>query len=262
MGEDLGLKEAVSMALGGMIGGGIYAVLGVVAQITFSAIWLAFLLAGIVAMCAGYSYHKLNTLTDNRGGSVTFVQCYIENTTLAGMTGWTLLFGYIGSMAMYAFAFGEFTAAFTIVPAAVGGMPTRPLTSVLAVAGFAGLNLIGARTSGTVENALVALKIGILVLFGVLGIVYAGEFSPVSFDSGLGQLSGGGPLVAAAISFVAFQGWQLLYYDQESIKDPANTIRRAVYISIPVAVAIYILVGMVTVTLVPEALTARPHVAL
>lgn len=62
MGQALGLKEAVAMALGGMIGGGIYTVLGVVTQITGAATWVAFLLAGIVAACAAYSYTKLNAL--------------------------------------------------------------------------------------------------------------------------------------------------------------------------------------------------------
>jgi len=262
MGESLGLKEAVSMALGGMIGGGIYAVLGVVAQISMSAIWVAFLAAGVVAMCAGYSFNALNGLTDNRGGSVTFVQCYLGNSTVAGVVGWTLLFGYVGSMAMYAFAFGEFTAAFDVVPKVVAGVPVRPLVSVLAVAGFVGLNLLGARTTGAAENVLVALKVTILVAFGVLGLVYAFGSGGVSFDYGAGHLRGFGPVVAAAISFVAFQGWQLLYYDQESIEDPVDTIRKAVYVSIPVAVVIYVLVGMVTVTLVPQALASHPHVAL
>jgi amino acid transporter len=260
--ENLGLKEAVSMALGGMIGGGIYAVLGVVAQITMAAIWVAFLVAGIVAMAAGYSFNTLNSLTDNQGGSVTFVQCYLGNSTVAGMVGWTLLFGYIGSMAMYAFAFGEFTVAFEPIPESIAGVPVRPLVSVLAVVAFVGLNLLGARTIGVAENILVALKIGILLVFGLLGVVYAVGVSGRPVTVGVARLGGFGPVVAAAISFVAFQGWQLLFYDQESIEDPVDTIRTAVYISIPVAVVIYILVGMVTVNLVPEALTSRPHVAL
>lgn len=262
MADSFGLKEAISMALGGMIGGGIYAVLGVVARITMSTIWLAFLAAGIVAMCAGYSFNKLNSLTENQGGTVTFIQCYLGNSTVAGIAGWTLLFGYIGSMAMYAFAFGEFTAAFDIIPASIVGFPARPVVSVLVVAGFVGVNLLGSRTTGTAENILVALKIGVLVVFGILGLVYGIGFSGIQFEYGVQQLDWFNPLMAAAISFVAFQGWQLLYYDQESIENPVETIRTAVYISIPAAVVIYVLVGVVTVNLVPQALTSNPHVAL
>ena len=106
--ESLGLTEAVSIALGGMIGGGIFAVLGVVAQLVRGATWAAFVLAGVVALCAAYSFNALNAVSDGQGGAVTFVQSFTGNSTAAGMVGWTLLFGYIGSMAMYAFAFGQF----------------------------------------------------------------------------------------------------------------------------------------------------------
>mgnify|MGYP000586772261 CR=1 FL=1 len=262
MGEtELGLTAAVSIALGGMIGGGIYAVMGVVAKITMTATWAAFVLAGVVALCAGYSYNVLNERSDDRGGSVSFVQCYLGNSTLAGMVGWTLLFGYIGSMAMYAFAFAEFAITLGL-PASLAGLPTRPVVSVLAIAGFVGLNLLGARSTGMAENVLVALKVAILVAFGILGLVYATGYSSAPLEFGFGRLAGVSPLVAAAISFVAFQGWQLLFYDQGSIENPTETIRKAVYISIPVAVAVYVLVGVVTVNLVPDALTSHPHVAL
>jgi len=259
--SELGLTESVAIALGGMIGGGIYAVLGVVAGITRAATWAAFVLAGVVALGAGYSYNRLNADSESRGGSVTFVQGYLGNSTLAGMVGWTLLVGYIGSMAMYAFAFAEFAIALGL-PASVVGVPVRPVVSVLAVAAFVGLNLLGARSTGMAESLLVSVKIAILVGFGALGLVYAFTYSSEPVALAVGRLTTPGPIVAAAISFVAFQGWQLLFYDQERIADPVETIRNAVYISIPVAVAVYVLVGVVTVTLAPQALTTHPHVAL
>ncbi|QLH77333.1 amino acid permease [Halosimplex rubrum] len=262
--EQLGLTESVSMALGGMIGGGIYAVLGVVTGITGPATWVSFCLAGVVAACAGYSYNALNDVDDeNQGGSVSFVQSFVGNSTLAGMAGWTLLFGYVGSMAMYAFAFGEFTVALGGVPDSVGAVPLRPVVSVAAVAGFVGLNLLGAQATGSAENVLVAAKVGVLVAFGVGGIAYVALGSDgATLSLGFSRLTSFGPVVAAAVSFVAFQGWQLLFYDQESIENPVETIRKAVYVSIPVAVLIYGMVAVVTIALAPEALRSHPHTAL
>ncbi|MEE6211255.1 APC family permease [Salarchaeum sp. III] len=262
MSGEFGLKESVSMALGGMIGGGIYAVLGVVANIAMFATWFGFVAAGVVAVCAGYSYNKLNALGDQRGGSVSFVQEFVGNSTLAGMLGWSLLFGYIGSMAMYAFAFAEFTTAFNAVPDSYAGFSLRPVISVLSIALFVALNVAGARITGSAENVLVAAKVAILVAFGVWGLAYLGPVSPQSVSLGFSHLTGVTPLVAAAISFVAFQGWQLLFYDQERIGDPVDTIRRAVYISIPAAVAIYVMVAVVTTNLAPQAIQHHPHVAL
>ncbi|WP_247729048.1 APC family permease [Halovivax limisalsi] len=261
-----GLTEAVSIALGGMIGGGIYAVLGVVAEITHAATWFAFVLAGIVTSCAAYSYVRLNELVgsegDGGGGSVTFVQSFTGNSTLAGMIGWTLLFGYVGSMAMYAFAFAEFSVTLPAVPESIGGLALRPFVSVLVVAGFVALNLLGARATGSAENVLTSVKVLVLVAFGLAGVGYALTVSSDPVSVGASRFTTVSPIVAAAVSFVAFQGWQLLFYDQESVVDPLETIPKAIALSIPAAVSIYVLVAVVTYNLAPEAVQTNPHTAL
>ncbi|GGL32395.1 amino acid transporter [Halarchaeum grantii] len=254
MSDRLGLPSAVSIALGGMIGGGIFSVLGVVAKLAGARTWLAFVVAGVVALCAGYSYTALNAVSGRTGGSVTFVQRYTDNTTVAGMVGWTLLFGYVGSMAMYAYAFGEYTVGVLGLRDVLGAL-ARPLVSALAVAGFVALNRMGARATGTAENALVAAKMLVLLGFGVLAAVYGSAHG--GLDYGVGGSLGTAPVVAAAVSFVAFQGWQLLFYDRSSIADPDTTIPRAVYVAIPVAVLTYVLVGVTTTSLLTPAQIAQ-----
>ncbi|WP_435181808.1 APC family permease [Halorussus sp. AFM4] len=265
-GGDLGLTGAVSMALGGMIGGGIYAVLGVVVKVTGALAWLSFVLAGIVALCAGYSYIKLNQLSNPEGASPTYLEWFADSSTLAGMAGWTLLFGYVGSMAMYAYAFGSYAVDMLHVEQ-VFGLPLRALLSLGIVGVFVGLNLVGVEESGWVEVVLVVVKIAVLVGFVVFGLWYA-------FTSGAGTATGGAlqlglgsigfaPIMAAAMSFVAFQGWQLLMYSQGTIEDHSDTNPTAIYISIPSAVAIYIGVAVVTTSIVGVSLVSRhPEVAL
>ncbi|GGN14017.1 APC family permease [Halarchaeum nitratireducens] len=254
MSDRLGMPSAVSIALGGMIGGGIFSVLGVVARIAGTRTWLAFVVAGVVALCAGYSYNRLNAVSDRTGASVTFVQRYTNNTTIAGMVGWTLLFGYIGSMAMYAYAFGEYSVGLLGLRETLGGL-ARPLVSALAVVGFVALNRMGARATGTAENVLVAAKMAVLLGFGVLAAVYGHANGLLDF--GITGAATVAPVVAAGVSFVAFQGWQLLFYDRESIADPETTIPRAVYVAVPVAVATYVLVGVTTTSLLTPAQIAQ-----
>ncbi len=259
--ESLGLTEGVSIALGGMIGGGIFAVLGVVAQMARGATWSAFVLAGIVALCAAYSFNVLNELSDGQGGAVTFFQSFLENSTLAGMAGWSLLFGYIGSMAMYAYAFGSFTVGFQIVPDVIAGYPVRPIISVLVIVAFVGLNIIGAQATGAVENILVGVKVVILLAFGIGGLYYGIETKQLEY--GFSRLASFSPIMAAGVSFVAFQGWQLLFYDQERFENPVETIRKAVYISILGAVGLYIIVAITTVSLAPlNVIESHPERAL
>jgi amino acid transporter len=243
-----------------MIGGGIFAALGVVAQITHAATWIAFVLAGVVAFCAAYSYNALNAIKEGPGGGVTFVRQFHGSTTLAGMVGWTLLFGYIGSMAMYAYAFGSYFVGLAAVPDPAG-IPLRPLTSVTIVAAFVGLNYLGARATGSAESVLVGVKVAILLLFGLWGLYYGSQHGELEF--GLDGAASFGPIMAAAVSFVAFQGWQLLFYDQERIDNPAKTIKRAVYISIPAAVFIYVIIAVTTLSLAPpHAVRTHPERAL
>lgn len=248
------------MALGGMIGGGIYSAFGIVVAIAGRAAWFAFLIAGAVAMCAGYSYVKLNKLTEEQGGAPTYLRDTIGNSTLSGMVGWSLLFGYIGSMALYAYAFAGFFAEM------VGrlhymGVPLSKLVSVLLIAAFVGLNLLGASETGKAEDVLTFFKVLVIGVFGFWGVWFA--FTGETLELGTGQLLSVSPIMAAAMSFVAFQGWQLLMYDQSQFANPTEDISKAIYISIPVATLLYIVVALTTVSLLPLSVIAvSPEVSL
>jgi amino acid transporter len=252
----IGLTESVSLAIGGMVGGGIFAVLGVVAVTAGTLSWFAFLVSGIVAACAGYSFVRLNDLTDLQAGPITYVEQFTGKTTLAGMTGWTFIIGYVGTMSLYAHAFGGyFTELVGLSSVPVVGVPLRPAITLAVVAGFVGLNLLGARASGRMEDVLVGLKILILVGFGAGGLSYG--YATGKLTLGVENLSIG-PLVAGAIAFVAFEGWELLAFDQDSIRNPKETVRRAIFISIGFATVLYMLVAVVTTNLVAPS-TIQQH---
>ncbi|RBI63189.1 cationic amino acid transporter [halophilic archaeon] len=259
MGEQLGLKEAVAMALGGMIGGGIYSAFGIVVAVSGKIAWLAFAIAGFVAMCAGYSYVQLNELTSDKGGAPTYIEEVVDNSTVAGMTGWTLLFGYIGSMALYAYAFSSF---FTEMLGRLHymGVSLPKIVSVLLIAAFVGLNLMGASKTGKAEDVLTFFKILVIGVFGVWGVWYSFNVQKLTFGFSAVSFS---PIVGAAMSFVAFQGWQLLMYDQSQFENPVENIRKAIYISIPVATLLYVLVAFTTVSLLEISVIAvAPEVSL
>lgn len=170
-----------------------------------------------------------------------------------------MLFGYVGSMAMYPFAFGSYFLDIAGLHT-VAGLPARPAVSALIVAVFVVLNLVGVKETGMTEVVLVAVKIAVLAGFVALGLAAALGRNQVTMGRGAVTV---GPVVAAAVSFVAFQGWQLLMYDQDAIADARETIRRSIYVSIPVAVSIYVGVAVVTTSLVDPSLVARhPETAL
>jgi amino acid transporter len=257
--DRLGLTGATAIGLGGMIGGGVFSVLGVVAVAAGSAAWAAFTVASLVSLCAAYSYIKLNEVNDVQGGSVSQIQASVGSSTLAGMVGWTLLFGYVGAIAMYGFAFGSF--AVRLVPVeSLAGLPLRPAFSVLAIALFVGLNVLGARATGSSEKLLVALKVAILFGVSAWGLYYG--FTANDLEFGVSRLTSLGFVTAVAISFVSFQGWQLLMYDHDSIEDPSSTIPKAVYVSIVGAIVIDGMVAVLVTSLVETSvIRAHPEIA-
>ncbi|MFB6142843.1 MAG: APC family permease [Halorientalis sp.] len=259
MSEKIGLAESVSIAVGGMVGGGIFAVLGVVATGAGTAAWIAFTLSGVVAICAGYSFVRINARGEERRSPIGQIESVSESSQLAGMVGWLLTFGYVGTMAMYAFAFGSYLSELVGLDHILG-VPVRPLLSVGGVVLFGGLNLLGAHASGRTEDALVAAKVTILLAFSGGGLYYGLSRGTVS--TGLTSLHAGA-LTAAAIAFVAFEGWELLMFDQDSIENPDETVPRAIYLSIVGTTVLYALVAVVTTNLVSsETIAAHPETAL
>ncbi len=270
--QKLGLIGAMSISVGGMIGGGVYAVLGVVVLQAGAASWLAFTGACLISMGASYSYIKLNKISGKKGGSVTQIEAFTGRSTLAGMIGWTLLFGYVGAMAMYAFAFGGFSVELLhssglIETESVLTLPLQPLISIGAIGLFVGLVVAGTQVTGWVETMLATTKSVIILGFGIWGFAYgfgAFGFEPVGpVQFGFDRLTTPAPIViATAISFVSFQGWQLLVYDQESIRNPERTVPIAIYASIIITI---ILDGMIAILVFSYAsvdqIVANPEVA-
>ncbi|WP_273836685.1 APC family permease [Halococcus sp. PRR34] len=251
--DQITLSEALSMAIGGMVGGGIFAVLGVVAVEAGTATWIAFVASGVVAICAGYSALRLNARSEGQLNPIAYIEQFTGSTTLAGMTGWTFIAGYVGTMSLYAYSFGGYFAEL-IGADAVAGLPLQPVITLLVIVVFVGLNLGGAHASGRTENILVGLKVLILLVFGFGGLYYGFQRGLIS--SGLEDLQVS-TLLAASIGFVAFEGWELLLFDQENIENPQETITKAIYGSIVFVTALYVIVAVVTTNLVSTEVIQR-----
>ncbi|WP_435344845.1 APC family permease [Haloarchaeobius sp. HRN-SO-5] len=251
MSEQLGLREVVAMGVGGLIGGGIFAVLGVAADIAGTAAFLAYLIAGVVAMASGYSYARLTAHLEEEGGSFTFVEHYTGNENVAGLVGWTLIVGYVGTMAMYAFAFGSFAAELL---AGATGTWLRIALSIGVVVVFTGVNLMGVRESGESQDVLVYVKVVILVAFGLVGLwaIFLGP-GPRPFAGGVFSKGLLAPIVSIGAIFVSFEGFQLLAYEYTDIEGRIDTMETGIYLSIAISTVIYVLVAFVTtVVLTPE----------
>src|SRR5215212_922653 len=165
--EQISTAAAVSIGIGGMVGAGIFSILGVVAQVAGGAMWLAFMLGGIVALLSTYSYAKLGATFPSAGGAVHFLVKGFGDGVLAGGLNLFMWAGYIISLALYATAFGSYAATF------ITTTPLPVLLKSLAIGAVLLLTLVnafGAKLMGRSETLIVAIKVAILVLFAGTGL--------------------------------------------------------------------------------------------
>lgn len=252
MAGELGFKEVVAMGVGGIIGGGIFAVLGVAASLSGNAAFVTYFVAGMIAFASGYSYVKLTGHLHEDGGSFTFLEHYTENKNIAGVVAWVLIVGYIGTMAMYAYAFGSFAAGiFGIDPSSV----LRGLISVGIIGVFIGLNMFSVRETGRSEDLLVYAKVLILLMFSGAGL-YAMFTRPELqfFTGGIFNHGLNSAIISIGAVFVSFEGWQLLTYEYSDIQGGIETLKKGVFASIAISVLIYVVVALVTTSLVSPAM--------
>ena len=143
------MAAAVSIGIGGMVGAGIFSILGVVAQAAGNAMWVAFAIGGVVALLSTYSYAKLGATFPSAGGAVHFLVKGFGDGVLAGGLNLFMWAGYIISLALYATAFGSYAATF------VTTAPSPLLVKSLAVGAVLVLtvvNAFGAAAHGPLGN--------------------------------------------------------------------------------------------------------------
>jgi len=168
--EQLGLKELVAMGVGGMVGGGIFSVLGLSVGLAGHAAPIAFALGGIIALLTGWSYARLGLAFRSDGGSFTYLEHAFRQPNIAALGGWLLLTGYIGTLALYAYTFGVYGTV--IMGGTAHGSPMQHLLESGVLLTFLGVNLYGVKAAGHTEDVIVLVKVLILSLFAVTGLFY------------------------------------------------------------------------------------------
>jgi len=236
----IGMVAAVCIGIGGMVGAGIFSILGVVAEAAGNAMWLAFAIGGVVALLSTYSYAKLGATFPSAGGAVHFLVKSFGDGVLAGGLNLFMWAGYIISLALYATAFGSYAATFVTTAA------SPVLVKSLAVAVVVLLTLVnafGARLMGRSETVIVVVKVAILVLFAAVGLwfIRPGYLSPELWPEGKSILFGAGVL------FIGYEGFGLITNAAADMRDPQRMLPRALYASVILVIVLYLAVSL-TVT--------------
>ena len=218
------------MAVGGMIGGGIFSVLGVAIALAGHLAFACFVLGGLLAAITGRSWAGVTARSGRSGGPFDHLREQ-GHPQLAGLLLWLLVFGYMVAMAVYSFTFGRYAAN-----ALNAGTAVARLLSVAVIVVFLAVNMRGVRLSSLTEDLVVLTKLVILFGIAILGIWHfrAERLSPLT-GGGIGGL-----FLGTATVFFAYEGFELICYDRDDMDDPVRTLPRSLYLSIAVVAAVYI----------------------
>ncbi len=252
--EKIGFWGATAIGVGGMVGGGIFAVLGLAVQLARGGTPIAFFIAGLIALITSYSYAKLSVIYPSQGGTVEFLNQAFGTGIPTGGLNILLWLSYIIMLSLYAYAFGSYGSSF-FTPA------IRPLAKHLLITGvilgLMGINVLGAAIVGEVEEWIVGFKVSILLLFVAVGLwsVNWYRLQPGTWAPPEHLITGG------MIIFLAYEGFELIANTARNIKDPFKTLPRAYFSSVIFVIVLYVLVSLVTVgnLAYPKIIAARDY---
>ena len=252
--NSIGLFAAMSIGIGGMVGAGIFSILGVVAQAAGAAMWLSFLIGGLIALLSTYSYAKLGARFPSSGGAVEFLVQGLGDGVLSGGINIYMWVGYIIALALYAQAFAAYFMTF-LPQNSAGWLPKFIGTMVVLL--FTGVNFIGPGVVGKSETFIVAVKLLILLLFAITGLF----FIQPSYLSPTHWVGPSGILFGAGVLFIGYEGFGLVTNAAEDMDDPRKSLPIALYLSVIAVIALYLLVSVAVIGNLPvkDILAARDY---
>lgn len=233
--------SALSIGIGGMVGGGIFAVTGLTVELTRGAAPVAFVVAGIVALLTSYSYLKLTLKYPSEGGTVEFLNRGFGKGIITGASNILLCLSYIVLLAIYAYAFGSYGAG--LFPEAQYEFWKHVLISGVIIV-LALINFFGADLAIRSENLFNTLKMILLAVFIIAGLFAPIEWSRLSLPNYVPPLA---IISGAMIIFLNYEGFELIANAGKDIINPKRALPIAYIGGVLIVILLYILITIVVI---------------
>jgi len=256
--REMRLVDVTMIGVGAMIGAGIFVLTGIAAGVAGPALLLVFLLNGLVAALTAAAYAELGGAIHGAGGGYLWIKRALPDPS-GFLSGWMDWFAHAVACSLYALGFGAYfkeVLAVLGVPAfATPVVPVEIWVAIAACSLFAYINYRGASETGKAGSVVTIGKVAIIAAFIVAGLWamaqrtgWQGAFTPF-LSEGLG-----GVFAAMGLTFIAFEGYEIIAQTSEEVEDPKRNVPRAVFLSLMIVVPIYLLVAFVAVgAVVPPA---------
>lgn len=249
--REMSLMDATLIGVGAMIGAGIFVLTGIAAGVAGPALVLTFALNGVVALLTAVSYAELGSCYHDAGGGYLWVKEGLPKWN-GFISGWMSWFAHAVACSLYALGFGAYFELvfneFGIALPHWGFLSPQKILAVGAALLFGYVNFRGASETGKIGNLVTIAKIVILAIFVGFGLnlmfqtdrwsIVFSNFTPNGWN---------GVFKAMGLTFIAFQGFEVIAQSSEEIKNPRRNIPRAIFLSLIIVIPIYLLVAVTAI---------------
>ena len=239
--KSIGVVGATTIGVGGMMGAGLYTLLGLAAK--SAGIWLplSFLIGGVVVAFSVYSYSKLGMKYPDRGGAAKFLLKGFGDGLLAGGLNVFQYLGWIIAMALYAAGFSEYACQLTGLN---NSSWIGKAISIAIVILVVFINVLGSKQVARAQTAIIAF--GLIILIAFIGFRLAQAYVPLitTADKGNGII---GILSAAGLLYVTYEGAGVVTNTAGNIKNPKKQLPIALFLSLIIVMLIYIIASAIVI---------------
>src|SRR5918992_429398 len=249
----MSLMDIIMVGIAGMIGGAIFVLTGPAIGLAGSAVILAFIINAIITLFTAMAYAELGSAMPEAGGGYLWIREGLPRPN-AFISGWMAWFAHTIAGSLYAVGFASFlyslleTLGLVVTEPLLGIFPIEKLMAVACVAAFTYINIKGTSETGKTGNIVTFIQLGTIGALIVAGFwsMYLHPNWTTNFSDFMPNGIAG--LVAAmGLTFIAFEGYEVIVQTGEEVKNPKKNIPRAIFISLAIVVVLYCLVAFVSI---------------
>ncbi|HJS82358.1 MAG TPA: amino acid permease [Nitrososphaera sp.] len=261
----LSLTDIIMVGIAGMIGGAIFVLTGPAIGLAGDAVIIAFILNAVITLFTAMAYAELGSAMPEAGGGYLWIREGLPRPN-AFISGWMAWFAHIIAGSLYAVGFGAFMY-YLLGPHVAGILSDQPLLGIIpvdklfaiaSIAAFTYINIKGTSETGKTGTIVTFVQLG--TIFALVGAGFWTMYNNPDWTTNFADFmpTGIAGLVAAmGLTFIAFEGYEIIVQTGEEVKNPKRNIPRAIFISLAIVVTLYCLVAFVSIgSIFPEGIAS------
>jgi APA family basic amino acid/polyamine antiporter len=251
--RSLGLLDILMVGIAAMIGGSIYVLTGPAIGLAGSAVIVAFIINAIITLFTAMAYAELGSAMPEAGGGYLWVREGLPRPN-AFISGWMAWLAHIIAGSLYAVSFASFLTGllgmmnFSHNLLLLNVIPLEKFIAVVSIAVFTYINIKGTSETGKTGDVVTIIQLGLIFLLIFAGLfVMSGNPNWRMNFSNFAPMGIGGVVAAMGLTFIAFEGYEVIVQTGEEVKNPKRNIPRAIFISLGAVVVLYCLIAFVSI---------------